>query len=133
ARALQHFLLLPAAPLYLVAILIERDRDAETEARRQDVELALAARVSTMGQLASALAHELNQPLGAILRNAEAGELILKQDSPDYEEVRAILSDIRQDNQRAGVVIERMRSLLRRRSLEFESVSVKQLVDQALV
>ncbi|MBK1816182.1 MASE1 domain-containing protein [Luteolibacter yonseiensis] len=130
--ALQHFLLLRAAPLYVVAILIEQKKVAEMEAQEQRCALAHAARVSTMGQLASALAHEINQPLGAILRNAEAGELILAQKSPDLEEVRAILLDIRQDDQRAGSVIERMRSLLKRRDLEFEPVSIKAVLDQVM-
>ena len=68
-------------------------------------------RVSMLGQLASALAHEINQPLGAILRNAEAAELFMQNESPDLEEVRAILADIRKDDQRAGSIIERMRGL----------------------
>ena len=59
-----------------------------------------------MGQLTSALAHELNQPLGAILRNAEAAEIFLQNEKPDLEEIRAILADIRKDDQRAGNVIE---------------------------
>jgi len=69
-----------------------------------------------MGQLASALAHELSQPLGAILRNTEAAELFLEHDPPDIEEVRAILADIRRDERRASGVIDRLRALLKRRS-----------------
>jgi C4-dicarboxylate-specific signal transduction histidine kinase len=115
---------------YVGSCLDITDRKQMEEANR---DLAHVARVSTMGQLASALAHELNQPLGAILRNAEAGELILKQNPPDCEEVRAILADIRQDDQRAGAVIDRMRSLLQRRNLELEPLSVKQLLDQVMV
>jgi signal transduction histidine kinase len=130
AQALQHFLLLRAGPLYLVAVLIEQTKRAEAEAQEQRMELAHMARVSTMGQLATALAHELNQPLGAMLRNAEAAEMILHQTPPDLGEVRAILSDIRQDDQRASAVIDRMRSLLKRHNLEFEAVAVKELLDQ---
>ena len=85
---------------------------------QQRNELAHVARVSTMGQLASSLAHELNQPLGAILRNAEAAELFLQDPSPDLDEVRAILADIRKDDQRAGAVIDRMRALMKRREVE---------------
>ena len=66
-----------------------------------------------MGQLASALAHEINQPLGAILRNAEAAELFIRHESPDLNEIRAILADIRKDDQRASTVIDRMRALLK--------------------
>lgn len=67
-----------------------------------------------MGQLASSLAHELAQPLGAIQRNAEAAEVILAQESPDLAEVASIVADIRRDDQRAGDVIEGMKALLRR-------------------
>jgi signal transduction histidine kinase len=133
ALALQHFLILRAAPVCLVAILVEQKRQAEAETQKQRAELALVSRVSTMGQLASALAHEINQPLCAILRNAEAGELILKQAQPDYEEIRAIFSDIRADDKRAGEVIERMRSLLKRRQLGIEPLSVQTLLEQVAV
>jgi signal transduction histidine kinase len=77
-----------------------------------------------MGQLASALAHELSQPLGAILRNTEAAELFLEHDPPDLDELRAILVDIRLDDQRAGGVIDRLRALLKRRSFVPRALSV---------
>ena len=133
ALAFQHFLLLRAAPLYLVAILMKQTDRAEANVQKQRLELAHAARVSTLGQLASALAHELNQPLGAILRNAEAGEMILQQGSPDYQEIGAILADIRHDDQRAASVIERMRSLLSRRNLQFQKLSLRELIEQVLL
>jgi len=100
-----------------IARAVERERLAhETQQLRQ--ELAHASRVSTMGQLASGLAHELGQPLGAILRNAEAAEMIMQQEPPDLVEIRAILTDIREDEQRAAGVIDRMRALLKRRNVE---------------
>ena len=85
-------------------------------------------RVSMMGQLASALAHEINQPLATILRNAEAAELFLQDASPDLDEVRAILADIRSDDERAGQVIDRMRGLLKRQTLETQPLDVAVLV-----
>lgn len=85
-------------------------------------------RVSMMGQLASALAHEINQPLGAILRNAEAAELFLQSASPDLDEIRGILADIRRDDQRAGSVIDRMRGLLKRHNLDTRPVDLGDLV-----
>ena len=91
---------------------------AALEIVQQRHELAHIARVSTLGQLASSLAHELNQPLGAILRNAEVAELFLQEPSPDLDEVRAILADIRKDDQRAGAVIDRVRALMKRRTVE---------------
>jgi len=81
-----------------------------------------------LGQLASSLAHELNQPLGAILRNAEAAELFLQSDQPDIDELRAIVADIRKDDQRAGDVIDRLRALLKRRQLEPRPVLLSELV-----
>jgi signal transduction histidine kinase len=85
-----------------------------------------------MGHLASALAHEINQPLGAILRNAEAAELFLQREKPDLDELRAIVSDIRKDDQRAGGVIDRMRSLLQRRSLESSPLDVRELLEETV-
>jgi signal transduction histidine kinase len=103
----------------IVGLLVQRSRHhrAQDQIERQRTELAHVSRVSTMGQLASALTHELNQPLGAILRNAEAAELFLQRNPPNLEEVRAILTDIRRDDKRAGNVIDRMRALYQRRSL----------------
>jgi signal transduction histidine kinase len=107
-------------------------RRAEAEILNQRAELAHVTRVSTMGQLASALAHELNQPLGAILRNAEAAEIFLQKEKPDLEEIRAILADIRKDDQRAGSVIDRMRSLLKKRSLESKSLDLGGLLAETV-
>ena len=105
---------------------------AELESRELRKEIAHVDRVSMMGQLASALAHEINQPLGAILRNAEAAELFLQSASPDLDEIRAILADIRKDDQRAGTVIERMRTLLRRQTLDKRPVDVGELVGEVI-
>jgi C4-dicarboxylate-specific signal transduction histidine kinase len=91
-------------------------------------EVAHVGRVSMMGQLASALAHEINQPLGAILRNAEAAELFMQSASPDLDEVRASLADIVKNDQRAGAVIDRMRALLRRNELEVIRLDVGDVI-----
>jgi signal transduction histidine kinase len=107
-------------------------RRAEAEILNQRMELAHVTRVSTMGQLTSALAHELNQPLGAILRNAEAAEIYLQKEKPDLEEIRAIVADIRKDDQRAGSVIDRMRSLLQRRNLELKSLDLGELLAETV-
>lgn len=107
--------------------ILHRSQQEALELRH---ELAHASRVTMLGQLATTLAHELSQPLGAILRNAEAAELFLKMDTPDLDEVIAILADIRKDDQRAGGVIDRMRSLLKRRDVELERLDVAQLVGE---
>ena len=105
-------------------------KTAEQETQNLRREIAHAGRVSMMGQLASALAHEINQPLGAILRNAEAAELFMQDKSPDLDEIRAILADIRKDDQRAGNVIDRMRGLLKRHDLDKRPVDVGELVGE---
>jgi signal transduction histidine kinase len=114
----------------IVGLLVQRrwHRRAQAQIERQRTELAHVSRVSTMGQLASALTHELNQPLGAILRNAEAAELFLQNSPPNLEEVRAILTDIRRDDKRAGNVIDRMRALYQRRSLVQGSLDLCELI-----
>jgi PAS domain S-box-containing protein len=104
-------------------------KKAELETQRHRDELAHVSRVSMMGQLASALAHELNQPLGAILRNAEAAELFIRASPPDLQEVCAILADIRKDDQRAGDVIDRMRALLKRREFQWSDLDLNALVE----
>ena len=109
---------------------ITRRKETEQECQNLRRDIAHVGRVSMMGQLATALAHEINQPLGAILRNAEAAELLLQNASPDLEEIRAILSDIRQDDQRAGNVIDRMRGLLKRQDLDKRPVDVSQLIGE---
>jgi two-component system sensor kinase FixL len=112
-----------------VVLDVSARRNTEAELQQLRSQLAHASRVSMMGQLASALAHELSQPLGAILRNTEAAELFLQHDPPDLDELRAILVDIRQDDQRAGAVIERLRALLKRRSFASRALSVGELLD----
>ena len=114
-----------------VSLDITARKQSEQEMLQLRQEIAHVGRVSMMGQLAAALAHEINQPLGAILRNAEAAELFMQRDSPDLDEVRAILEDIRKDDQRAGNVIDRMRALLRRHEIDARSLDVTEFVGEA--
>jgi PAS domain S-box-containing protein len=109
----------------------ERKR-AEAEAQRHFQELAHLSRVAAMGELTASLAHELNQPLGAILRNVEAAELILQTDTPDLEELRAIVSDIHKDDERAGKVIDRLRMLLKRHNIGSASLVLGPLVEEVV-
>jgi two-component system sensor kinase FixL len=109
---------------------ITGQKEAEQETQNLRRGIAHVDRVSVMGQLASALAHEINQPLGAILRNAEAAELFMQDPSPDMDEVRAILADIRKDDQRAGNVIDRMRTMLKRKDLDERPVDVAELIGE---
>jgi two-component system sensor kinase FixL len=107
-----------------VLLDISSRRRSEAELQRLQGQIAHTSRVTMMGQLATAIAHELHQPLGAILRNAEAAELFLDHDPPDLNELRAILVDIRVDDQRAREVIDRLRTLLKRRSIESRPLAV---------
>lgn len=125
-------LLAQAATIAALLVLRALKQRAEAEILRQRTELAHVSRISTLGQLASALTHELNQPLGAILRNAEAAEIHLQNEQPDLNEVRAILTDIRRDDKRAGNVIDRMRSLFQRQKLTMSPLDLRDLVTDTI-
>ena len=105
------------------------ERDETLELRR---DLAHSGRVSMLGQLASSIAHELSQPLGAILRNTEAAELMLQASTVDREGLQELVADIQRDDRRAGLVIERLRSLLKRRALELQPLAVDGIVQDVL-
>ena len=75
-----------------------RRRKAEVEGRQRLAELAHMNRQATAGQLSASIAHELNQPLGAILNNAEAAALIIDSPSPNLQEVKTIIDDIKRDD-----------------------------------
>src|SRR5262249_47047190 len=83
---------------------------AEAEAALRREEVAHLMRVSVVGQLSGAIAHEINQPLTAIQANAETGLEMLEDTSPDLVEVKDVLKDIAHDNRRAGEVIQRLRN-----------------------
>lgn len=87
----------------------------ELEARRTQNELAHATRMSVLGELAASMAHELNQPLAAILSNAQAARRFLAAPEPDMQEIREILDDIVRDDKRAGDVIHHMRAMIQKK------------------
>jgi C4-dicarboxylate-specific signal transduction histidine kinase len=89
-------------------------------------------RVNLLGELSAALAHELNQPLAAILTNAEAGSLFLEKAEPDLDEVADILRDIARQDKRAREVIRRLRSLLEKRASTLESIDLNREVEEAV-
>jgi C4-dicarboxylate-specific signal transduction histidine kinase/integral membrane sensor domain MASE1 len=92
----------------------ERKR-AEIEAQKSRQELAHFLRVSTLGELTTSLAHELNQPLTAILANAQAASYLVEDSTaPAAPELREILADIAAEDRRAGEIIKRLRELLRK-------------------
>jgi PAS domain S-box-containing protein len=107
-----------------VSLDITERRQAELEAARQRTDLAHASRLAIVGELTASIAHEINQPLGAILSNAETAEILLQSKQPHLEEIQHILADIRKDDLRASEVIRRMRELLRKRELEFKLIDL---------
>jgi len=115
-----------------VSIDITERKLAEAEVRELQKQLARASRVSIMGQLATSIAHELNQPLGAILLNAEAAGLLLNQKPLPLGELRETLKDICKDDQRAGEVIRRMRALLLQHDFERQPLEVNPLAEEVL-
>ena len=118
----------------IAGLLVQRTRRrrAEMELQRNREALAHVTRVSTVGELTTSVAHELNQPLGAILSNAEAAEMFLAVEPPALDEVRDILADIRKDDQRASEVIRRMRKLLRKQELAPKSIEINEAVEEVL-
>ena len=104
----------------------------ESEARKLREEIAHVTRVSTLGELTSSLAHEINQPLAAILSNAQAAKRFLLQDQPDMKEVAEILGDIIRDDNRAAEVIRKIRSLLKKEEAQYESLSLNDIIEDIL-
>lgn len=109
-------------------------KQAELELTHQRQDLAHLSRVSILGELAGALAHELNQPLTAVLSNAQAGQRFLAQQGPpDLAEITAILDDIATDAKRAGGIIHGMRAMFKKDApADSQPVDVNESVNQVL-
>lgn len=120
----------------MIAVLIVeryRRRSAEQVSRNRLRQVIHLNRTATAGALSAAVAHELNQPLGAILNYAETAEILLSKKSPNLPLLKEIISDIRRDNQRASEVIKHMRDLLKERSEgELATFDLNDAVDAAV-
>ena len=119
----------------LIALLLQEHRRrqlAEVQARQRMAELAHVNRFSTAGELTASIAHEINQPLGSILTNAETAKAILKSPSPDIAELNEIVDDILQDDRRATEVIRRMRSLLKKAPFELKNLDLNDLARETV-
>ncbi|WP_438011125.1 ATP-binding protein [Sorangium sp. So ce321] len=110
---------------------LKRDRAAELKAL-DAFELAHLNQVSAMRELASSIAHELNQPLAAILSNAQAALRLLEHIPPDIAEARAALEDIVADDRRAGKVIQRLRAALPRAAVRVAAQDVNELAREVV-
>ncbi len=121
-------------PDWFVVIVqdITARRQAEEELNRLHGQLWHADRAAQVGVLSASLAHELNQPLSAILTNAQAGLRFLAMEQPDLEEIRTILEDIVHDDKRAGMVVSGLRAMMRRRGTQRESVRVADALHEVL-
>ena len=122
------------APRRMIGVYVDitERKSQELQMRAHREQLAYLSRVSLMGELSGALAHELNQPLAAILLNAQAASAEVSKRSPDLREISAILKDIVADDQRAGEVIRRLRTLFIKGSVQTRPVAVNQCIREVL-
>ncbi len=125
-------ILLQAATIFALIVESRRRRSTADRLTQERVEFARLSRVSQLGELSGALAHELRQPLAAILANAEAGRRLLAKQPPDFAEVKEILDDIVSDNQRAATVISQLRNMIVKGESEFDRVDLNQAVRSTL-
>jgi two-component system sensor kinase FixL len=109
----------------------ERRRVASELAQKRD-ELTHLSRVAALGELAGSLAHEINQPLMAILSNARAAQRFLGAAQPALDEVRAAIADIVEDDRRAGAVIQRLRAMLRKGEIQHAPLDINDVVTEVL-
>ncbi len=114
-----------------VSIDITQRKQAELEAQKHRERLANVSRLASLGELSAALAHQINQPLSAILSNAQAAARYLSREQPNLDEVAETLSDIVEDDKRASEIIRRLRTLFRTGKVDFNSVDLNQVVRQA--
>lgn len=104
----------------------------EQEAAVQRNELAHLSRVALLGEMSGSLAHELNQPLTAVLSNAQAALRFLDHDPPDLDEVRDSLVHIVENDKRAGEVIRRLRAMLRKEQVNYQELEINEVVRDVL-
>lgn len=124
------------AQLALVVIILSYDRHGNPQRNTESLgaEVTHNARLALAGELTASIAHEIAQPLGAILNNVETAELILKRSpqAADAEVLGPILADIKRDDLRANDVVNRLRALLRKRELKLEPMDINTLVSSSI-
>lgn len=111
---------------------VTQQRRAEQEALDQRMQLTHITRVASLSDFSSTIAHELNQPLTAILANAQAALRFLQRDPPNVAEIQAILGEIAEADKRAGLLIHHLRLLMKKGSEEFVQVDINHLVRDVL-
>ena len=118
----------------LILLLLERHRRqaAELASQQRMVELAHVNRFSTAGEMAASIAHEINQPLGAILNNTETAKILLGSQSPDLKLIEEIVHDIQRDNGRATDVVRTLRSFIKKVPFKKNAIDVNDQVAKTL-
>ena len=115
-----------------VARAAAESRRSESELTQSRLQLERLSRNTTMSALAASIAHEINQPLAAIVMNGSAGLRWLDDAHFDLEEARSALKQLVQDGHRAGAVLASVRSLLRRREADLEQVSINAIIQETI-
>jgi PAS domain S-box-containing protein len=106
---------------------IGQDITAQKRTEELTRNLMQSSRLTLLGELAASIGHEINQPLGAILTNADTAELLLERDFPPLDEIRHVVADIRKDDLRASEIIRQIRALLSKREASMASVDLNEM------
>lgn len=120
----------------MIVVLMTQDhrrRLAQDAAKRQQSEIRHAARLVLAGEITASIAHEVSQPLGAILSNADAADLLLQTQPIPVDELHRILEDIRNDDLRAHEIVCSLRKLLSNRELRMQRIDINEIVRTALM
>ena len=135
ALALQMFLIVTGTPLMFLSVLLEDDRrsqqalhEVEDDARRHREQINLLSRVSLLGEMTASLAHELNQPLSAIISNANAGMRYIERGKDDPARLRDILGDVESDANRAYDIIRNVRNTIKKGDPARRQIDLNELV-----
>jgi C4-dicarboxylate-specific signal transduction histidine kinase len=115
-----------------VVMDVTAQRDLEHETSQQQRQLTHLSRAATLNELSASLAHEINQPLGIILSNAEAGQMMLGAESPDIGELREIMDDIVAADRRAASVISGLRALSKQEEPDFRTVALDDVITETM-
>jgi signal transduction histidine kinase len=135
ALALQMFLIVTGIPLMFLSVLLEDDRrsqqalhEVEDDARRNREQINLLSRVSLLGEMTASLAHELGQPLSAIITNANAGMRSIDKGKEDPGTLREILVDVEADGHRAHEIIQNVRNTIKKGDPTRRRINLNELV-----
>ena len=135
ALALQMFLIVTGTPLMFLSVLLEDDKrsqqalhEVEEEARRHREQINLLSRVSLLGEMTASLAHELYQPLSAIITNASAGMRSIDKGKEDPGTLREILVDVEADGRRAHDIIHNVRNTIKKGDPTLRRINLNELV-----